>query len=395
MTEVYVVSACRTAIGAFGGALKDVPAADLGALVWRSALERAGIGPDQVDEAFLGCVLTAGLGQNVARQAALKAGLPVEVPATTVNMVCGSGMKTILEAARAIRAGDAEVVLAGGAENMSAAPFTVPTARWGARMGDAGLVDTMVKDGLWDAFNDYHMGLTAEHVADRYEISRQRMDELALSSQTKAAAAIAAGRFQDEIVPVEVKVKRQTVQFATDEHPRASSAEALASLRPAFRPGDGRVTAGNASGLNDGAAGLVLASGAAVRRLGLSPLAQLIGWGQAGVDPAVMGVGPVEASRQALARAGLEVGDLDWIEANEAFAAQALAVAQELGFDPDKVNPNGGAIALGHPIGASGARIVVTLLHQLAHDQSSRLGLATLCIGGGMGIATVYRKIAA
>jgi acetyl-CoA C-acetyltransferase len=394
VTEVHVVSACRSPIGTFGGALKDVPAADLGGLVLKAALDRAGVDPDQVDEVFLGCVLATGLGQNVARQAALKAGLPVQTPATTINMVCGSGMKAVLEAARAIRAGDADIVVAGGTENMSAAPYALPAARWGARMGDTSLVDTMVKDGLWDAFNDYHMGVTAENVAERFGVTRQQMDDLALTSQTRAAAAIAAGRFQDEIVPIPVKVKRQEVLFDTDEHPRASSAEALAKLRPAFQP-DGRVTAGNASGLNDGAAGLVLASSRAVERLDLKPMAQLIGWGQAGVDPAIMGVGPVEASRQALTRAGLQVADLDVIEANEAFAAQALAVAGELGFDPAKVNPNGGAIALGHPIGASGARIVVTLLHQLARRPAGGLGLATLCIGGGMGIASVYQTTAA
>jgi acetyl-CoA C-acetyltransferase len=385
------VSACRTAIGSFGGALKDTSAVDLGARVIEAALTRAGVAPDQVDEVYLGCVLAAGLGQGVARQAAVKAGIPVEVTATTVNMLCGSGMKTVIEGARAIRAGDVQIVVVGGTENMSAAPYTVPSARWGARMGDGALIDTMVRDGLWDAFNDYHMGVTAENVADRSGITREQMDDLAATSQARAAAAIAAGRFEAEIVPVPVKVKREVVPFATDEYPRASSPEALARLRPAFKP-DGRVTAGNASGVNDGAAALVLASAAAVERLGLTPLAKLIGWGQAGVDPAVMGLGPIGATRQALAQAGLTVTDLDVIEANEAFAAQALGVAQGLGFDMTKVNRNGGAIALGHPIGASGARIIVTLLHEMARNPDDRLGLATLCIGGGMGIATVYEK---
>jgi len=389
MTDVYVVAGCRTAIGSFGGSLRDTSAIELGAVVVREALARAGIAPELVDEVLLGCVLAGGLGQGVARQASVAAGVPFEVPATTVNMLCGSGMKTIVEAARAIRADDARIVVAGGTENMSAAPYTVPGARWGARMGDAALVDTMVKDGLTDAFGGYHMGVTAENVADRFGISREEMDEFAASSQGKAAAAIAAGRFVDEIVPVPVTVKREKVEFAVDEYPRVTSLEALARLRPAFRP-DGRVTAGNASGINDGAAALVLASGEAVAEHNLTPVARLAGWGQAGVDPAVMGIGPVTATRKALAHAGLDLADVDVIESNEAFAAQSLAVARELGFDPAKLNRNGGAIALGHPIGASGARIVVTLLHELTRTAGARHGLATLCIGGGMGIATVF-----
>ncbi|MDO8120751.1 acetyl-CoA C-acetyltransferase [Isoptericola sp. b490] len=388
MTDLYLVSACRTAIGSFGGSLKDVPPATLGTIVVAEALARAGVAPDQVDEVLLGCILTAGAGQNVARQAAIGAGIPAEVTATTVNMLCGSGMKTIVEGARAILAGDAHVVVVGGTENMSAAPYVVPAARWGARMGDVSMRDTMLTDGLTDAFSGDHMGVTAENVAQRWGISRDRMDAFALESQSKAAAAVAAGRFAEEIVPVPVRVRRETVEFAVDEYPRSTTAEALASLRPAFMK-DGTVTAGSASGINDGAAALVLASGEAVAELGLTPMVKLIGWGQAGVDPAIMGVGPIEATRRALARANLAVDDLDLVEANEAFAAQALAVGGDLGWDWDRVNVNGGAIALGHPIGASGARIVVTLVHEMAR-RGSRYGLATLCIGGGMGIASVY-----
>ena len=388
MTDLYIVSACRTAIGSFGGSLKDTPAAELGAVVVAEALRRAGVAPDRVDEVFLGCVLAAGSGQNVARQAAVAAGIPVEVTATTVNMLCGSGMKTIVEGARAILAGDAHVVVVGGTENMSAAPYLVPSARWGARMGETPMRDSMLVDGLTDVFSGDHMGITAENVAEQWGIDRDRMDAFALESQTKAAAAVAAGQFADEIVPVTVTVKRQTVEFAVDEYPRATTAEALAKLRPAFKK-DGTVTAGSASGINDGAAALVLASGEAVEELGLTPMVKLVGWGQAGVDPSIMGVGPIEATRRALAKADLKVDDLDLVEANEAFAAQALAVGQELGWDWSRVNVNGGAIALGHPIGASGARIVVTLLHEMARRGSGR-GLATLCIGGGMGIATVY-----
>ncbi len=389
MTEIYIVSACRTAVGSFGGSLKDVPAAELGATVIKAALERAGVAPERVDEVYFGCVLAAGAGQNVARQASIGAGLGVATPATTVNMLCGSGMKTVVDAARAILAGDAHIIVAGGTENMSAAPYLVPSQRWGARMGEARMVDSMLYDGLTDVFSNQSMGVTAENVAEQWGITRDQMDGLALNSQTKAAAAIAAGRFADEIVPVKVKVKREEREFVTDEYPRATTADALAKLRPAFTA-DGRVTAGNASGINDGAAAIVVASGEAVAALGLKPLAKLVGWGQAGVDPSIMGVGPIEATRRALAKASLSVDQLDLIEANEAFAAQAQAVGNDLGWDWDKVNVNGGAIALGHPIGASGARIIVSLLNELAKRPEDRYGLATLCIGGGMGIATVF-----
>lgn len=388
MTDLYVISACRTAIGSFGGSLKDVSAATLGTIVITEALARAGVAPHQVDEVLLGSILTAGAGQNVARQAAIGAGIPVEVTATTVNMLCGSGMKTLIEGARAILAGDARIVVVGGTESMSAAPYLSPTARWGARMGDAPLRDSMLVDGLTDAFSGEHMAITAENVADQWGITREEMDAFALQSQTKAASAIAEGRFADEIVGVPITVKRETLQFATDEYPRATSAEALAKLRPAFKS-DGTVTAGTASGINDGAAAIVLASGEAVAELGLTPMAKLVGWGQAGVDPSIMGVGPIEATRKALAKAGLSIEEMDLIEANEAFAAQALAVGKDLGWDWSTVNVNGGAIALGHPIGASGARIVVTLLHEMARRGATR-GLATLCIGGGMGIASVF-----
>ena len=362
MKDVYVVNCCRTAIGSFGGSLKDVPAADLGAAVIKEALNRAGVKPEQVDEVMFGCILTAGLGQNVARQASLKAGVPIEVPAYTVGMVCGSGMKSVIEAGRTIALGDADIIVAGGTENMSAAPFAIPAARWGARMGDNKLVDTMIKDGLWDVYNNYHMGTTAENVCDQWNITRQELDEFAASSQNKAEAALASGRFNDEIVPVMIKKKKEMVEFKVDEFPRAGvTAEGISKLKGAFAQADGskgeRVTAANASGINDGAA---------VEKYGLKPMAKLISWGQGGVDPKIMGVGPVPASRQAMEKAGLKIEDMDLVEANEAFAAQSIAVARELGFDMSKVNVNGGAIALGHPVGASGARIIVTLLHEMA-----------------------------
>lgn len=392
MKEIYVVNCCRTAIGSFGGSLKDIPAPQLGSIVIREAMDRAGIGPEQVDEVMMGCVLTGGLGQNPARQAAVHAGIPVEVPAYTIGMVCGSGMKAVIEGARAILAGDAEIIVAGGMENMSAAPYAVPGARWGARMFDATLVDTMVRDGLQDAFDQVHMGITAENICDRYEITREELDAFALRSQQKTAAAQAAGRFDDEIVPVEVKQKKQTVSFNRDEFPRNNStAEELAKLRPAFKKG-GRVTAGNASGINDGAAALILASAKAVSKMNLKPMAKLVSWGQGGVEPKVMGLGPIPASRQALSRAGLSIADMDLIEANEAFAAQSIAVSRELKFDMEKVNVNGGAISLGHPIGASGARIIVTLLHEMQKRKNMKRGLSTLCIGGGMGAATVFER---
>ena len=418
MKEVYVVNCCRTAIGSFGGSLKDVPAAEMGAVVMKEALNRAGVKPEQVDEVMFGCILTAGLGQNPARQAAVKAGIPFSVPAYTVGMVCGSGMKSVIEGARSILAGDAEVILAGGAENMSAAPFALPDERWGARMGDKKVVDTMIRDGLWDAFNNYHMGTTAENICDVWGITRQELDEFGASSQQKAEAAIKSGRFEDEIVPIMVKKKKEMVEFKVDEFPRAGvTAESIAKLRGAFPVGpEGvedeivhtfeptqvheadakkhvqRVTAANASGINDGAAAIVLASGEAVKKYGLKPMAKLVSWGQGGVDPKIMGVGPVPASRQAMEKAGLKIEDMDLIEANEAFAAQSIAVARELHFDMSKVNVNGGAIALGHPVGASGARIIVTLLHEMQKRDDAKKGLATLCIGGGQGVATIFEK---
>ena len=417
MKDLYVVNCCRTAIGSFGGSLKNTPAADLGAIVVKEALNRAGVKPEQVDELMFGCILTAGLGQNVARQVSIKAGIPYSVPAYTVGMVCGSGMKTVIEGARSILAGDADVVVCGGTENMSAAPFTAPDARWGARMGDKKLVDEMIKDGLWDAYNNYHMGTTAENINDIWGITRKEQDEFAAASQQKTEAAQAAGKFDDEIVPVMIKVKKEMVEFKKDEFPKAGvTAEGIAKLRGAFPvspespnpevvhtfeptgiqdaedKGQQRVTAANASGINDGAAAIVLASGEAVEKYGLKPMAKLIGWGQGGVDPKIMGVGPVPASRAAMAKAGVTIDDIDLVEANEAFAAQSIAVARELGFDMSKVNVNGGAIALGHPVGASGARIIVTLLHEMQKRPEAKKGLATLCIGGGMGVATVFEK---
>lgn len=392
MRKVYVVSCCRTAIGSFGGTLKNTPAAEMGAVVIKEVLAHGGVNPEQVDEVMLGCTLTAGLGQNVARQASIKAGLPVDVPAYTVGMVCGSGMKSVIEAARAIMVGDSNIIVAGGTENMSAAPYAIPTARWGARMGSGNIVDTMVNDGLTDAFNNYHMGITAENVCDKWGITRRELDDFSLSSQQKTAAAQKAGKFSDEIVPVMVKVKKETVEFNKDEYPKGyTTSEGLAKLRPAFKP-DGRVTAGNASGINDGAAAILLASDEAVEKYALKPMAKLISWGQSGVDPSIMGIAPVPASRKALARAGLNIDDIDLVEANEAFAAQSIAVARELKFDMSKVNVNGGAIALGHPVGASGARIIVTLLHEMKKRPDAKLGLATLCIGGGMGVTTIYEK---
>ena len=397
MKEIYAVSCCRTAIGSFQGSLKDTPAPKLGAIVVKEALNRAGLKPEQVDELMFGCILTAGLGQNVARQVALGAGLPVEVPAYTVGMVCGSGMKSVIEGARAIAAGDADVIVCGGAENMTAAPYTVPSARGGARMFNTTMVDSMVNDGLWDVYNNYHMGTTAENVCDQYGITREELDAFARASQQKTAAAQAAGKFEAEIVPVPVKVKKETVEFKVDEYPKANTtAEGLAKLKGAVPQSNGekgsRETAGNASGINDGAACIILASGEAVKKYGLKPMAKLVSYGQGGVDPKVMGLGPIPASRQALEKANLTIDDMDLIEANEAFAAQSVAVARDLKFDMSKVNVNGGAIALGHPVGASGARIIVTLLHELQKRDDAKKGLATLCIGGGMGVATIWEK---
>ena len=416
MKELYVVNCCRTAIGSFGGSLKDTPATDLGAIVVKEALKRANVAPENVDELMFGCILTSALGQNVARQVAIKAGLPYSVPAYTVGMVCGSGMKSVIEAARSIVAGDSDIVVCGGTENMSAAPYASMEARWGARMGDKKIVDTMIKDGLWDAFNNYHMGTTAENINDVWGITRQEQDEFAFSSQSKTKAAQDSGRFDDEIVPVPVKVKKEIVEFKKDEFPRLTPVDKLGKLRGAFPvgpespnpavthtfeptgikeaddKGTQRVTAGNASGINDGAAAIVRASGEAVEKYGLKPMAKLIGWGQGGVDPKIMGVGPVVATRQAMSKANVTIDDIDLIEANEAFAAQSIAVARELGFDMAKVNVNGGAISLGHPVGASGARIIVTLLHEMQKRPEAKKGLATLCIGGGQGVATIFEK---
>ena len=418
MKDLYVVNCCRTAIGSFGGSLKNTPAAEMGAVVVKEALKRANIAPENVDEVMFGCILTAAQGQNVARQVAIKAGIPYSVPAYTVGMVCGSGMKSVIEGARSILAGDSDGVVCGGTENMSAAPFASLDARWGARMGDKKLVDTMIKDGLWDAYNNYHMGTTAENINDIWGITREEQDAFAAASQQKTEAAQKAGRFDDEIVPVMVKVKKEMVPFAKDEYPKAGvTKEGIAKLRGAFPvspespnpqvvntfeptgiqeaadKGQPRVTAANASGINDGAAAIVLASGEAVEKYGLKPMAKLIGWGQGGVDPKIMGVGPVPASRQALKKAGLTIDDIDLVEANEAFAAQSIAVARELHFDMSKVNVNGGAIALGHPVGASGARIIVTLIHEMMKREDAKKGLATLCIGGGMGTAVVVEKV--
>ena len=418
MKDLYVVSCCRTAVGSFQGSLANTPASDLGAIVVKAALERAGLKPEQVDELMFGCILTAAQGQNPARQVGVKAGLPYSVPAYTVGMVCGSGMKSVIEGARAILAGDADVIVCGGTENMTMAPYAVPTARMGARMGNTKMVDTMVNDGLWDAYNNYHMGTTAENICDIWGITREELDEFAASSQQKTEAAQAAGKFVDEIVPVMIKKKKEMVEFKVDEYPKAGvTKESVSKLRGAFPVGpEGvedevvhtfdvtgvheadtkkhvqRVTAANASGINDGAAAIVLASGEAVEKYGLKPMAKLVSWGHGGVDPKIMGVGPVPASRDAMAKAGLTIKDIDLVEANEAFAAQSIAVARELNFDMSKVNVNGGAIALGHPVGASGARIIVTLLHEMAKRPEAKRGLATLCIGGGMGVATIWEK---
>jgi acetyl-CoA C-acetyltransferase len=386
-----IVSAVRTPIGAFGGALAEVPAPRLGAVVIREALRRAGIAPEQVDEVIMGNVLQAGLGMNPARQAAMAAGLPETVPATTVNKVCGSGLKAVVLAAQAVLTGDAEVVVAGGQENMSAAPYLLPKARFGYRMGHDQVLDSMILDGLWCAFADCHMGVTAENISERWEISRAEQDAFAAESQRRAAEAIRSGRFNEEIVPVEVPGRKGAVVVSTDEHPRPdTTVERLAGLRPAFKK-DGSVTAGNASGINDGAAAVVVMSQRKAAALGLEPLATIRSWAAAGVDPKIMGIGPVPATRKALARADLDVRQLDLVEANEAFAAQSIAVQRELGLDPEKLNVNGGAIALGHPIGASGARILVTLLHEMRRREA-HLGLATLCIGGGQGIAMVVSR---
>ena len=392
MREVVIVAATRTAIGSFQGSLANVPATDLGAAVIKQLLAQTGLDGAQVDEVLLGQVLTAGAGQNPARQTVIKAGLPHTVPAMTINKVCGSGLKALHLATQAIRCGDADVIIAGGQENMSQSPYVMPAARTGMRMGHGKLIDTMIQDGLWDAFNDYHMGITAENLVDKYGISREEQDAFAAASQAKAAAAIEAGRFNDEITPILIPSRKgEPVSFATDEQPRAgTTAESLAKLKPAFKK-DGSVTAGNASTLNDGAAAVLLMSAEKAKELGLPVLARIAGYANAGVDPAIMGIGPVCATQRALAKAGWQLADLDLIEANEAFAAQALAVGKELGWDASKVNVNGGAIALGHPIGASGCRILVSLLHEMI-KRDAKKGLATLCIGGGQGVALAIER---
>ena len=392
MNDVVIVAATRTAIGSFQGALATVPAVDLGAAVIKQLLEQTQLDPALVDEVILGQVLTAGAGQNPARQAAIKAGLPYSVPALTLNKVCGSGLKALHLAAQAIRCGDAEVVIAGGQENMSLAPYVMPSARTGQRMGHGQLIDSMISDGLWDAFNDYHMGITAENLVDKYGLSREQQDAFAAESQRKAVAAIEAGRFKDEITPIVMPQKKgEPKVFDRDEQPRPdTTAESLAKLRPAFRK-DGSVTAGNASSLNDGAAAVLLMSASKAHALGLPVLAKIAGYASAGVDPAIMGIGPVSATQRCLDKAGWQLADLDLIEANEAFAAQALAVGKALEWDAGKVNVNGGAIALGHPIGASGCRVLVTLLHEMI-KRDAKKGLATLCIGGGQGVALAIER---
>jgi len=393
MQDVVIVAATRTAIGSFQGSLASVSAVDLGAAVIRQLLEQTGLDAAQVDEVIMGQVLTAGAGQNPARQAAIKAGLPHAVPAMTLNKVCGSGLKALHLGAQAIRCGDAEVIIAGGQENMSLSNYIMPGARTGLRMGHAQIVDTMISDGLWDAFNDYHMGITAENLVDKYEISREQQDAFAAASQQKAAAAIEAGRFVEEITPILIPQRKgDPVAFKVDEQPRGdTSVESLAKLRPAFKK-DGSVTAGNASSLNDGAAAVILMSAEKAKSLGLPVLAKIAAYANAGVDPAIMGIGPVSATRRCLDKAGWSIDQLDLIEANEAFAAQSLAVAKDLQWDLDKVNVNGGAIALGHPIGASGCRVLVTLLHEML-KRDAKKGLATLCIGGGQGVALALERV--
>lgn len=391
MKKVYILGACRTPIGKMGGALSTLTAAELGSIVIKESVKRTGINPKDVDHVYMGCVIQAGLGQNVARQASIKAGLPVTTTAETINVVCGSGLDCVNSAARMIQCGDADIVVAGGMESMSNAPYALKQARFGYRMGNAPMVDTMVNDALWDSFNDYHMGITAENVCEQWEITRTELDGFAANSQQKAVEATEAGKFKDEIVPVEVKQKKQTVIVDTDEGPRpGTTAESLARLKPAFKA-DGIVTAGNASGINDGAAAVVLVSEDKVKELGLIPMAEWVGGALGGVDPSIMGVGPVESTRKLFAKLEITIDDIDLIEANEAFAAQSIAVARELHLPADKLNVNGGAIALGHPVGASGCRILVTLLYEM-QKRNATTGLATLCIGGGMGCSTVVRR---
>jgi len=391
MSDIAIVSAVRTPVGAFNGAFATMPAHELGAVAIKAALERAGVSAGDVDEAILGQILTAGAGQNPARQAAVAAGMPVEKTAIQINQLCGSGLRAVALGYQAIKTGDSSIIVAGGQESMTQAPHCVHL-RAGVKMGDTELVDTMIRDGLWDAFNGYHMGNTAENVAQKWQITREQQDEFAASSQQKAEAAQKAGRFKDEIVPVTVKTRKGDVVVSDDEYPRhGTTADGLAKLRPAFLREGGTVTAGNASGINDGAAAVVLMSFDEAKKRGLKPLARIVSWATVGVDPAIMGSGPIPASRAALKKAGWKIGDLDLVEANEAFAAQACAVNKELGWDPSKVNVNGGAIAIGHPVGASGARALVTLLHEM-EKRDAKKGLATLCIGGGMGIALCVER---
>lgn len=389
--KIVLAGACRTAIGTMGGELSTVPAADLGAIVIKEALNRAGVAPEKVDQVYMGCVIQAGQGQNPARQASIKAGLPIEVPAVTINVVCGSGLQCVNMAAQMIEAGDADIAVAGGMENMSMAPYAMMKGRYGYRMGNAELVDTMIKDALWDAFNDYHMGITAENICEQWGLTREELDRFAAESQRKCEEAQKNGAFKDEIVPVEVKKKKETVMVDTDEGPRpGTTVEVLGKLRPAFKK-DGMVTAGNSSGINDGAAAVVVMSEEKAKELGVKPMATWVAGALAGVEPRIMGIGPVAATRKVLEKTGMSIGDFDIIEANEAFAAQSVAVGKELGFDLSKLNPNGGAIALGHPVGASGCRILVTLLHEM-EKKDAKTGLATLCIGGGMGCAAVVKR---
>jgi acetyl-CoA C-acetyltransferase len=388
--KIVIAGACRTAIGKMGGALVGVTTPELATTVVKEAMNRAGIAPDQVDEVILGCVYQAGIGQNVARQAAVYAGIPVSTPAFTLNNLCGSGLKSINVAAALIEAGEADVIVAGGAENMSNAPYLLKNARFGYRMNNGEIIDSMINDGLEDTFHHYHMGITAENVAEKYGITRTMQDEFSADSQQKAQKAIAEGKFKDEIVPIEIKVKKKAVVFDTDEAPRAGvTVESLSALRPAFKK-DGTVTAGNASGINDAASAVVLMTEEKAKELGVKPMATWIAGASAGVDPAYMGLGPIEATKKIMAKTGLAVGDMDLIEANEAFAAQSIAVCRDLAFDMNKVNVNGGAIALGHPVGCSGARILTTLMYEMQRRKST-YGLATLCVGGGMGVATIVK----
>ncbi len=392
MRKVYLLGACRTAIGRMGGSLSTVPAVDLGAIVIKESVKRAGLKVDDIEHVFMGCVIQAGLGQNVARQAAIKAGLPVTTTAETINVVCGSGLDSVNNAARMIQTGDADVVIAGGMENMSMAPYALKEARYGYRMGNASMIDIMVNDALWDSFNDCHMGITAENICEKWGISRIELDKFAFNSQQKAKEAIYDGKFKEEIVPVQVKQRKQTLIFDIDETPRFDTTyESLEKLKPAFKD-EGVVTAGNASSINDGAAAVVVVSEDKVNELGLEPMAEWQGGILGGVDPAIMGIGPVESTKKLFNKLNITIDEIDLIEANEAFAAQAVAVSRELSFPDDKLNVNGGAIALGHPVGASGCRILVTLLYEMRR-RNATTGLATLCIGGGMGCSTVIRRV--